>query len=98
MAKKRSSATSSQPGRVKPNMHKMYDGRNVATRPIPVIHDTSEDRAIGAAVVDTRPLGQLVNFPTGPRPNAKGVLGSKVKGGAKVKGGTYNPRGVEDNR
>lgn len=87
-----------QPGSVKPNMHKMYDGLNVATRPIPVIHDSSDDRAIAAAVVDTRPLGEVMNFLSGPRPNAKGVLGQKVKGGAKVRGGKYNPGGVEDNR
>lgn len=82
---------------VKPQMTKMYDGRNVATRPIPVIHDSADDRAIGASALDQRPLGQVVNFPSGPRPKP-GIFGTVVPGGASVRGGVYNPRGVEDNR
>jgi hypothetical protein len=88
----------SQPGSRKPKMSKMYDGRNVATRPIPILHDSSEDRAIGAAAADSKPLGEIVNFPTTKHVNVKGVLGTKVAGSAKVRGGNYNPIGVEDNR
>ena len=38
---------------VRPAMKKMYDGRNVATRPIPIIVDTSDLRAIAAAAADS---------------------------------------------
>lgn len=87
-----------QPGTVSPRMHKMFDGRNIATRPIPVIHDTSDDRAITSDAIQQAPRGEIMNFPQGPRPKAGVVLGQKVRGGAKTKAGTYNPRGVEDNR
>lgn len=87
-----------QPGSVKPNMHKMFDGRNIATRPIPVIQDSEDFRAGISAAIDQAPRGDVVNFPQGPRPNVKGVLGTKVSGSTKVRGGTYNPAGVEDNR
>lgn len=87
-----------QPGTHKARVKKMFDGRNMATRPIPIIEDTSDVRASIAAAIDTRPQGDVVNMPSGPRPNAKGVFGTGVSGSAKVRGGKYNPRGVEDNR
>lgn len=67
---------------VKPRMSKMYDGRNVATRPIPLIVDESERRAIAAAASDQKPKTSAVNMPTtGPRPKgAAPVFGEKVTG------------------
>lgn len=62
-------------------MKKMYDGKNVATRPIPLIVDQSEIRAINAAAADQRPKTEAVNMPSGPRPaGAEAVFGTKVKG------------------
>lgn len=87
-----------QPGRVKARVKKMFDGRNMATRPIPVIHDTSDDRAIAAAVYDTKPRGDLVNMPSGRRVSAKPILGTQIGSKAKLRAGVYNPPGVEDNR
>lgn len=71
---------------VRPAMKKMYDGKNVATRPIPLIVDVSELRAIAAAAADQRPKTSAVNFPqTGPRPSgANVVFGSKVGGPGNV--------------
>lgn len=64
---------------VRPRMAKMYDGKNTATRPIPIIVDTSEIRAIAAAAADARPKMAAVNFPqSGPRPGANVVFGSQV--------------------
>lgn len=81
-----------QPGVVRPRMSKMYDGRNVATRPIPVIVDTSELRAIAAAAADQRPKGKAVNMPSGPRPRgATVVLGSKTASLARVTAGVIDP-------
>ena len=81
-----------QPGVVKPKMSKMYDGRNVATRPIPIITDTAEQRAIAAAALDNRPRGDVVNMPSGPRPvGAKTVLGTQVGSLAKLATNTFNP-------
>ena len=67
---------------VRPNVKKMYDGRNVATRPIPLIVDESERRAIAAAASDQKPKTSAVNMPTtGPRPKgAAPVFGEKVTG------------------
>ncbi|AEL97913.2 capsid accessory protein [Mycobacterium phage Patience] len=67
---------------VRPAMRQMYNGRNVATRPIPLIVDTSEIRAIMAAAADARPKTSAVNFPqSGPRPaGAAVVFGTKVSG------------------
>jgi hypothetical protein len=85
-------------GSVKPNMHKMYDGLNVATRPIPVIIDESDRRAILAAAADQRPKQDVVNMPSGPRPSGTdAVFGTAVGGAAKVRGGVYNPPGVSGN-
>lgn len=82
---------------VRPNMKKMYDGRNVATRPIPLIVDESERRAINAAAADSRPKTFAVNFPTaGPRPGGtEGVFGTQVTGAPgnviNNRAGTFNP-------
>lgn len=83
---------------VRPKMTKMFDGRNIATRPIPIILDTEDERASISAAIAQAPRGDLVNFPQGPRPNAKAVLGTQVSGGAKVRGGKYQPFGVDNNR
>jgi len=81
-----------QPGKVKPNMHRMFDGRNVATRPIPVIVDVSEMRAIAAAAGDQRPKGAAVNMPSGPRPRgATVVLGTPTASLAHLKASVSNP-------
>ena len=81
-----------QPGVVRPNMHKMFDGRNTATRPIPIIVDVSEMRAIAAAAGDQRPKGAAVNMPSGPRPRgANVVLGTPVASLARVIGGVIDP-------
>jgi len=76
---------------VAPTLHKMFDGR-MATRPIPVIVDTSELRAIAAAAGDQAPLGAVVNMPSKPRPTGTDtIFGSPVSRSASVRGGVYNP-------
>jgi len=68
---------------VRPKMKKMYDGRNTATRPIPLIVDTSEKRAIAAAAADQKPKGSAVQFPTNGQPRPAGtsaIFGTKVSG------------------
>jgi hypothetical protein len=81
-----------QPGRVRPRMSKMYDGRNVATRPIPIITDTSELRAIAAAAGDNRPRGDVVNMPSGPRPvGAKTILGTRIGSLGGINASTFDP-------
>lgn len=89
---------SALPGHVKPNMHKMYDGRNVATRPIPVILDSGDMRAIASAAIQQRPLGQVVNFPATRHIKVPGVLGARAAGAESVNAGVYNPYGVNGNR
>lgn len=77
---------------VRPAMQKMYDGRNVATRPIPLIVDTSEARAIAAAAADQAPKGAVVNMPAKPRPTAADtIFGVQVPRSATVAGGVYDP-------
>lgn len=76
---------------VRPNMHKMYDGR-AATRPIPLIVDSSEVRAIAAAAADQKPKSEVVNFPSAPLAStAVEVFGTVVPGSARVRGGVFNP-------
>lgn len=82
---------------VAPKMSKLYDGRNVATRPIPIIVDESERRAIAAAAADQKPKTSAVNFPTtGPRPGgASAVFGTQVTGAPgnviNSRTGVFNP-------
>lgn len=76
----------------RPVMHKMYDGKNVATRPIPIIMDVSEARAIAAAAADQKPKGSVVNMPSKPRPSgADTIFGTVVPGSATVGGANYDP-------
>jgi hypothetical protein len=82
----------SQPGRVKPRMSKLYDGRNVATRPIPVITDYGDALALRAAAADQRPKAKAVNMPSAPHPvGGSVVLGTKVAGATRLTGGVFNP-------
>ena len=80
---------------VRPNMSKMYDGRNVATRPIPIIHDTEDDRAIASAAIQMRPKTFAVNMPSGPRPSgANTIFGTPVSSPGNVidaRSGIFNP-------
>lgn len=79
---------------VTPRMNKMYDGRNVATRPIPVIVDTSDLRAIAAAASDQKPKASVVNMPSKPRPTgADTIFGTKVARSANLTpiAGIYEP-------
>ena len=81
-----------QPGSVTPNMHKMYDGRNVATRPIPIITDYGDHVAAMAAAADQRPRTEAVQMPSTPRPQgADTVFGTVVPGATQVTGGDFNP-------
>lgn len=76
----------------KPRVLKMFDGRNMATRPIPVDHDSATDRAIAAAAAEQTPKHKAVNMPSAPRvAGADPVFGTKVSGATKVRGGIYNP-------
>lgn len=70
---------------VRPAMKQMYRGKG-ATRPIPLIVDSSDIRAIAAAAADQRPKTSAVNFPqSGPRPGGIGVVfGTKVAGPGNV--------------
>lgn len=80
---------------VAPKMSKMYDGRNVATRPIPLVVESSDVLAARAAAADQRPKAQNVNMPSGPRPkmDATTVFGKKISspGDAANSGAVYNP-------
>lgn len=77
---------------VTPRTSAMYTGRNVATRPIPLVIDVSEARAIAAAAGDQKPLGEVVNMPSKPRPTAADTLfGTGVPRSATVNGGVYDP-------
>ena len=78
---------------VRPRTSKMYDGRNTATRPIPVVVDQSELRAIAAAAADSKPKTSAVNFPqSGPRVKADVVFGSKVGSpGDVIRTGVFSP-------
>ncbi len=78
---------------VRPMMNKMYDGRNVATRPIPLVVDMSELRAIAAAAADQTPKGQVVNMPSKPRPTAADtIFGVQVPRSANINGaGIFDP-------
>ncbi len=77
---------------VRPVTQKMYDGRNVATRPIPLIVDVSEARAIAAAAADSAPKGAVVNMPSKPRPTAADTLfGAQVPRSADVRGAVFDP-------
>lgn len=91
----------SNPGGVSPNMHKMFDGRNIATRPIPVIMDSSDMLAIKVAAANQRPKAYAVKMASGPRPKGTDVVfGTVISGGAfagKVSFGTFNPAsGVQE--
>ena len=77
---------------VRPTVQKMFDGRNIACRPIPVIVDVSEARAIAAAAGDQAPLGNVVNMPSKPRPTAADtIFGVQVPRSATVDGAVYDP-------
>lgn len=81
-----------QPGSVKPQMSAMYNGMNVATRPIPIITDSSDWLALRAAAADQRPKGYAVNMPSAPHPQGtQGVFGTPVKGGTHISAGVWNP-------
>ena len=90
---------------VRPNMQKVYDGRNVATRPIPVIVDESDRRAIAAAAADQRPKTSSVNFPTNPNSaapagsgTAQSVFGVRIaSGGDVMRSNVFNPITGTDN-
>lgn len=88
---------------VRPRTQKMFDGRNMATRPIPLIVDESERRAIAAAAADSKPKIDAVNFPsTGPRPGgANAIFGTKVTGApgnaVSNRAATFNPITGTDN-
>lgn len=76
---------------VRPRMSKMYDGKG-ATRPIPIIVDSVERRAIAAAAADSRPKSEVVNWPSAPLATQDvAVFGTVVPGSARVRGGVYNP-------
>lgn len=77
---------------VRPMMNQMYTGRNVATRPIPIVVDVSELRAIAAAAADQAPKGAVVNLPSKPRPTAADtIFGVQVPRSAFVNGAVYDP-------
>jgi hypothetical protein len=79
-------------------MNQMYTGKNVATRPIPLVIDSSEARAIMAAAGDQKPLGNVVNMPSKPRPTgADTIFGTPVARSATVNGGVYDPMVGIDN-
>lgn len=79
-----------------PRMQKMFDGRNMKTRPIPIIVDSSEVRASKAAAADQKSKLKAVNFPTtGPRPGGtQEVFGTQVASPGNVinsRTGVFNP-------
>jgi hypothetical protein len=73
-------------------MNQMYTGKNVATRPIPIVVDSSEARAIAAAAADQKPLGNVVNMPSKSRPTgADTIFGVQVARSATIAGAVYDP-------
>ena len=79
----------SNPGKSRPKMTKLYDGRNVATRPIPVFLDASDLLAIRVAAANFVPKTFAVKMASGPRPTgADVVFGTVVAGGANPPMGT----------
>lgn len=81
----------------RPTVTKLYDGLNVATRPIPLIEDSGTKRASEAAAIDQTPKRKATQMPSGPRVGGvDAVFGKKVAGGPGSKGGVFNPAtGVE---
>ena len=76
----------------RPRMTKLYDGRNVATRPIPLIEDTSDRRASEAAAADQQHKHKATKMPSGPRVGGvDAVFGKKVGSGPGSRGATFNP-------
>lgn len=76
---------------VRPRMSAMYQGKG-KTRPIPIIVDSSDARAIGAAAADSRPLSGVVNMPSGPlATKSVELFGAVVPGSTRVNGAVYNP-------
>lgn len=88
----------SNPGSVRPAMKKMFDGRNIATRPIPVQIDSSDLLAIKVAAANQRPKTYAVKMASGPRPTGSDVVfGTQVAGGSKLAMGVFNPAsGVQE--
>ena len=85
---------------VRPRMSKMFDGRNMATRPIPVDVYESDRRAIAAAAADSKPKTDAVQWPGGPRPAgvADAVFGKKVSAPGNVaKAAKFDPLTGTDN-
>lgn len=84
---------------VRPVTQKMFDGRNMATRPIPVIVDTSMARAIMSAAADSRPKTSAVNMPSGKRiVGAEAIYGTPVSAPGNVaQGAVWNPLTGTDN-
>ena len=80
----------------RPNMKKMYDGRNTATRPIPVSMDSGTERAIAVASSEQRPKHGVVNMPSAPRvAGADAVFGTRVAGSASIPAGIHSPASNE---
>ena len=76
---------------VRPVVQKLFDGR-MATRPIPLIVDASEARAIAAAAADSKPKAAVVNMPSKPRPTAADtIFGTPVARSATVNGAPFDP-------
>lgn len=78
-------------GGVRPRMSRMYQGKG-ATRPIPIIVDTSERRAIAAAALDTKPKLSVVNMPMNQRPSGSStIFGTQISSLARINAGIYSP-------
>lgn len=74
----------------KPRMTKLYDGRNTATRPIPLVEYEGDKRASRAAAADQRPKGKATRMPQGPRVGGVSeVFGTPIK--SAPRGGVFNP-------
>ena len=76
----------------KPHMKKFYDGRNVATRPIPLIVDSSELKAIRVAASEQKSVAKATKFPQGPRVGGVAdVFGVKIGSAGTGSQGQFNP-------
>lgn len=74
---------------------KIFTGRNVATRPIPRIVDSSDRLAARKVQVEQTPRTSPVKALNPRYAAGGGVLGSKVRGDKGA--GTYSPLGTSDN-
>lgn len=73
----------------RPRVKKMFDGRDTATRPIPVIVDSVDRRKIAAAAADQKSQKNATRMPSGPRVGGvEEIFGTRIR---TTGGSPFNP-------